>query len=159
MLPTSPQDPYRSDPTQTARQALDSAKSAHLRLDQLEIDKLQKRVKELEKTSRAQHGFFRTNWNAFWKFFSKLFEFEKIMFAFGGYVVLLLLFGLRTCSINTEENAKQTCQEMDAVYVTNSSLGGGYVTCARPDGTYIVMNETSITIIKPDQEPSLTQDN
>lgn len=141
-MPT--QDPYRSDPTQVAREALQKAQAAHLRLDQLEIDKLQKRVKDLERNSRAQYGFFRTNWNSFWS-------------TVGNYLTPVLVFiacfvGLGVLgyamNVSTEINRAQAvvvCEDAGMHYVYNSS-GTYKVVCIREDGAVVTIVDGEATL-------------
>lgn len=143
------QDPYRSDMTQVAREALQQAKSAHLRLDQLEIDRLEKRVKELEKVHRSEYGFFRTNWNSFWR------AVKDIKDDYFGPVLLVLLvlsgfaaiiFTVDFFNEKSDKVAREACTRANMTLVSNRQ---GVVKCIGPDRSVLTITYNGTTLDVP----------
>ena len=147
--------PYRTDPIRVANEALQIATEVR---DSVKSDlkSLDKRVSELERNRRIEHGFFRTNWNSFWSFVSnvvqKIFSIE--LFIVAVIVSALSVFVWAMWSSSTEEvrAAREACQRANMTLVDSSNCR---VTCIRPDSAVLVIttcgDDRTVTLTVPNQ--------
>jgi hypothetical protein len=131
----SSDSPYRTDPFRTANEAYAIATETKNQL----MD-LSKRLKILEKQERQQYGFLRTNWNGFWGYVRKVFDFilSTEFFLFCGFVtvILAMIFAIYDSNKSSDNDARVACGRANMSLLNN---GNSSIICLREDGAVLTI--------------------
>lgn len=134
-MKTETNSPYRTDPLRTANEAYAIATET-----KNDIKNLTKRLVALEKQQQREFGFFRTNWNGFWGYLRKIFDFifspEFFLLCAIMTVILTVITAIYDSNRTSDNNARLACEHAHMSLLNN---GSNSIICLREDGAVLTI--------------------